>query len=64
MVTTHRGGYGGGGDMQITPWGKYLMEIYFEINTRLNQFEKEINHYLEENSYQPPQITKNKNDDI
>ncbi len=54
VVETHRGGYGGGGEMRITPWGQYLIQIFSEINTRMQVFKQDINTYLVENPFTDP----------
>jgi molybdate transport repressor ModE-like protein len=52
VVETHRGGYGGGGQMKVTPWGKYLVSIYNHVAEKLNSFEADINQYLSENTFE------------
>ena len=51
VVETHRGGYGGGGAMQVTPWGEYLIAIYSEINNRVSDFKLTIDDYIKKNPF-------------
>ena len=46
VVITHRGGKGGGGDVQITKWGEYLIEMFEQAQIKLNQLAKEMNSNL------------------
>ena len=52
VVETHRGGYGGGGAMEVTPWGKYLVKIYNEIDDQLTRFKHDVNEYIQKNPFQ------------
>jgi molybdate transport system regulatory protein len=51
IVKTHRGGEGGGGEVRVTAWGEYLVQVYEEVNSRLQAFQREINHYLKEKEF-------------
>lgn len=53
VVNSSRGGYKGGGKMIITAWGKYLIQIYEEIFSRLNTYHEELNQYIEDHPFNP-----------
>ena len=46
VVTTHRGGKGGGGDVKITNWGRFLIQRFEQAQLKLDQLAEEINHTL------------------
>jgi molybdate transport repressor ModE-like protein len=46
VVTTHRGGKGGGGDVKITNWGLYLIQKFEQAQLELNQLAEEMNNTL------------------
>ena len=52
VAESHRGGYGGGGQMEVSSWGKYLITIFNQVSTRLTTFQEGINSYLSDNPYQ------------
>ena len=46
VVTTQKGGKGGGGNVKITKWGLQLIEMFEQAQLRLNNLSDEINHTL------------------
>lgn len=38
VVITQKGGYGGGGAVELTTWGSYLIQIYDIINEDIENF--------------------------
>ena len=48
VVESHRGGYGGGGEMRVTKWGEHLIRIYSEVSNRVTAFTTELNEFLED----------------
>ncbi len=46
VVITHKGGYGGGGTVTVTPWGNYLVDLYSMLQEKLDHFSKEMNHEI------------------
>jgi molybdate transport system regulatory protein len=53
VVNSSRGGYKGGGTMIITTWGKYLIQIFDEVSSRLNTYHADLNQYLEDHPFNP-----------
>ncbi|MHA1584960.1 MAG: winged helix-turn-helix domain-containing protein [Promethearchaeota archaeon] len=50
VVITHKGGFGGGGNVTITEWGLYLVKIFEKIQDKVNSYEKELNEILDKSS--------------
>jgi molybdate transport system regulatory protein len=51
IVIPKRGGSGGGGAEEITPWGHYLIEAYLQTQSKVQHFMEQINHELEQKIY-------------
>ncbi|MHA1746223.1 MAG: hypothetical protein ACTSWW_09500 [Promethearchaeota archaeon] len=42
VAITHRGGKGGGGDVQITKWGEYFIEMFEQAQLKLAQLATDL----------------------
>ena len=51
VVVSQKGGKGGGGTVKLTPWGKYLIEIYEYIDTQLTPFSQNMQKYLDDHPF-------------
>ncbi|MHA1612921.1 MAG: winged helix-turn-helix domain-containing protein [Promethearchaeota archaeon] len=52
VVITTKGGSGGGGKVELTNWGKYLVELYDTISTDVEDFSTQANRKLHEMKYE------------
>ncbi|WP_371805294.1 winged helix-turn-helix domain-containing protein [Candidatus Lokiarchaeum ossiferum] len=51
VVISHKGGYGGGGNVTVTPWGTYLVELFSMVQERLDHFSQIINQEIAKKSF-------------
>lgn len=51
VVITQKGGYGGGGNVTVTPWGDYLVELFSMVQEKLDHFSKIINQEIAKKSF-------------
>ncbi len=54
VVITTKGGSGGGGTVELTNWGKYLVELYDTISSDVEDFSTQANRKLHEMKYEEP----------
>ncbi|UYP44712.1 hypothetical protein NEF87_000997 [Candidatus Lokiarchaeum ossiferum] len=52
VVISHKGGYGGGGNVTVTPWGTYLVELFSMVQERLDHFSQIINQEIAKKSFE------------
>jgi molybdate transport system regulatory protein len=47
VAETKKGGYGGGGEVHLTEWGRILVEIFDDAQSQINSKLQEINSALQ-----------------
>ena len=47
VVIAQKGGKGGGGHVEVTAWGEYLIQIYQKVQTRAVNFIVQMNQEIE-----------------
>jgi molybdate transport system regulatory protein len=46
IVIAKKGGYGGGGTVELTPWGEFLLQIFVQMDDKLKKFIDSMNQEL------------------